>query len=468
MSTVFESRTNRWRGAAHALSAVVVAVCAGAIAVALPACAKKTVEPGAAVVPRYPDFVFPTVPPGVGTPETAALLDQGWRSLQAGDFNGAAQTFDKAVRVAPSFYPAATGLAYVRLAERSHDAAIRGFDGVLRANAGYVPALVGRGDALLAASRPQEALASFRDALARDPSLTAVRQRVEVLDLRLQQEAIGAARRAADAGRYDEARRAYQQAIASSPSSAFLYRDLASVEQLAGDQSAALQHAKQATDLDPADARAWVLLGDLLEASKSFDDAVAAYARAAELEPGPAAAARLDRVRRELAISKLPPEFQHITDAAQATRADVAALVGLRLRRLLERATPRDAVVITDVRGHWAASWIQAVTRAGVMDPYPNHEFQPDAPVRRADLAGVASRLLQLIGASDPKRYRAWQQGRPAIADIPAENVNYAAIAAVVTAGVMPLADGGAFLPARPVSGAEALEVLARVEVLSR
>ncbi len=462
------SRTDRRRWNPRARAAAVLAVPAVIVAIALAACAKKTIVPGAAVAPRYPDFMFPAVPPGVGSPDPVGLLDQGWRSLQAGDFTGAAQAFDKAVRLAPSFYPAATGLAYVRLAERSHDAAIKAFDGVLRADAGYVPALVGRGDALLAASRPQEALASFRDALARDPSLTAVRQRVEVLDLRLQQAALGAARRAADAGRYDEARKAYQQAIASSPSSAFLYRDLASVEHLGGDDASAVQHAKQATELDPADAKAWVLLGELLEAGKNFDGAAAAFARAAELEPGPAAAARVDRVRRELAISKLPPEFQHIADAPQATRADVAALVGLRLGRLLERAGPREGVVITDLRGHWAASWIQAVARAGVMEPYPNHEFQPDAPIRRADLAAVASRVLQLIATPDSKRARAWQQGRPAIADIPAENVNYAAIAMVVTAGVMPLAEGGAFLPARPVGGAELLEVLGRLEVLSR
>ena len=61
----------------------------------------------------------------------------------------------------------------------------------------------------------------------------------------------------------------------------------------------------------------------------------------------------------------------------------------------------RDAkpVVLTDIRGNWAAPWIQAVTRAGVIEAFPNHTFQPNATVRRGDLAQAVSRVLALIGA---------------------------------------------------------------------
>lgn len=452
----------------YPLATIALILCAGLGFLTLAGCATKVIEPEAGTPLRYPDFVFPAVSPGSGSTETMTLVERGWRSLQAGDLRSAEQAFDKAVQLAPSFYAAATGLGYVRLAERSYPAALAAFDGVLRGRAGYVPALVGRGEALLGASRPREALESFQNALAQDPSLTEVQRRVEVLSLRLQQDALGAARRAADAGNYDDARQAYQRAIDASPTSAFLYRDLAGVERLAGDLKAALAHSRQATDLDPGDARSWTQLGELLEASKDNDGAFAVYARAAELEPGAATNERLERVRRLAAQTALPPEFQHIAESSQTTRGELAALVGIRLTRLVEQASPHEAVVITDLRGQWAAAWIQAVTRAGLMDVYPNHEFQPAAPVRRADLAVVASRILQVIGAADPRRYQAWQRGRPLIADIPNGNVHYAAAALVVTAGVMPLVEGGAFLPARPVGGAEALDVLARLEGLGR
>ena len=54
--------------------------------------------------------------------------------------------------------------------------------------------------------------------------------------------------------------------------------------------------------------------------------------------------------------------------------------------------------VVTDVRGHWAQQWITNVVRAGVMDTQPNYTFQPNARVRRGDLAQTVSRVLARRG----------------------------------------------------------------------
>ena len=276
------------------------------------------------------------------------------------------------------------------------------------------------------------------------------------------------ARRAADAGRLEEARRAYERATAESPESGFLYRELAGIARRQGDLDGALGHLRRAVDLDAADARAWVLIGEILEARGDMEGAATAYGRAADIEPGAAAAERLERARRLATLATLPEAFRAIKDAPQVTRGDLAALVGVRLELILQRASPKPVTVITDSRGHWAGAWILAVTQAGVMEVFPNHTFQPGQPMRRADLAMAAGRLLQLVGLSHPERYQEWAAGRPAIADLQPGNLNYAAAALVVTAGVMPLAEGGAFDPTRPVSGAEAVEVVARVEALSR
>jgi tetratricopeptide (TPR) repeat protein len=450
------------------LRAALFLMCAGVGALGLAGCASKVIEPAAGLPPRYPDLLYPTVPDGTGSPDAVALLERGWRFLQAGDLQSAERAFSLALKSSPSFYPAETGLGYVRLTNRAYDAALGAFDAVLKRSDAYVPALVGRGDALLGASRAREAIGSFERALARDPSLAEVRRRVEVVRLRLLQDALGGARRAAEAGDYAAARRAYQEAIDASPDSAFLYRDLAGVERLAGDIDAALGHLKKAADLDPSDAGTWIQMGDLLESRQDFEAAGAAYATAEQLEPGGAATERLGKIKRRAALANLPVELQRVAELGQATRGDLAALLGTRLTRLIEQAPQREAVVITDIGGHWAAAWIHEVTRAGFMDVYSNHEFQPGMPLRRADLAVVASRVLQIIGMAQPQRFQEWQRGRPAIADVEPGNLNYAAAALVVTAGVMPLLDGGAFLPARPASGAEALDVLGRLEVLSR
>jgi len=124
--------------------------------------------------------------------------------------------------------------------------------------------------------------------------------------------------------------------------------------------------------------------------------------------------------------------------------------------------------VVTDARGHWAAPWIMAVVRAGIMEPYPNHTFVPGGVVRRLDLAEAAGRVLGLIAGRRPAQARTWQSARPRIADLPMEHLGYPAVAMVVGANVMPLGEGAAFNPAQVVSGREAIDVVTRLEVLAR
>lgn len=432
------------------------------------ACASRVVPVAVDLAPRYPEFVQPLAPQGLGDAETVNRHERAWQLLQSGDLRNAERAFTQALRQTPSFYPAIAGLGYVRLAQRAFAPALAEFNRALEQENGYVPALVGRGEALLGAARPLEALGSFQVALERDPSLADVRRRVEVVTLRVQQDLLDRARRASDAGSLDEARQAYEQAIAASPDSGFLYRELAAVARRQGDVDGALGQLRRAVGLDASDAASWTAIGEILEAREDYDGAGTAYARAAEIEPGAATGERLARVRRLATLAVLPGEFRAIENREQITRGELAALVGVRLESVLREAPPKPAAVITDSRDHWADRWILAVTRAGVMEVFPNHTFQPAEPLRRADLAVVAGRLLQLASLSRPGRLREWQAGRPVIADLPPAHLSYTAAALVVTAGVMPLIDGGRFEPARPVSGAEAAGVVARVEALSR
>ena len=443
------------------------------------ACAAKVPPVPVATSPHYPDFVFPPVPPPLaGDAAAAGRHERGWRFLQANDLRNAEREFTAALKRNVRFFPADAGLGYVSLAQKDYRSALARFDLALRQSASYPPALVGRGDALLGLARPLEALNAFQAALAVDPSLTIAAERLQMLQLGTLQAEIATARRAADAGRYDEARQAYQRAIAASPESGFLYRDLGTVERKRGDSRAALEAFRKAVAMDPGDARSLVQLGELLEAQGDVDAAVQAYTRAAAVEPGEALAAQLERARARASLSRLPVEFGEIAKTPRLTRGDLAALIGVHFARLLDAQQPRDSVLITDTRGHWAASWILSVVRAGIMEANANHTFQPRSPVRRLDLARAVSRLLDLAAASQPALAARWQSIRPPgagapaggaprrIADLPVSHLGYPAAAQVVSAGVMPLFDDGTFRPAQAVSGEEAVQVLDRVDTL--
>src|SRR5262249_42067942 len=142
-------------------------------------------------------------------------------------------------------------------------------------------------------------------------------------------------------------------------------------------------------------------------------------------------------------------------------------LIGIRLPGLVQSARQRNAVVVTDVRSDWASTWILAVTRAGIMDAFANHTFQPRAVVHRSDLALVMSRLLTRIAGQDPGRGRQWQGARVKFADLASTHLAYPAASIAVAAGVMSADDENKFHPTKIVTGPEALAAVSRAEALT-
>jgi tetratricopeptide (TPR) repeat protein len=431
------------------------------------ACAPKTAPPPVPVAPRFPDFLPLSVPADLAAPDLVDRHDAAWQTLQAGDLRAAERQFAAVVKQMPAFYPSHAGLGYVALARKDFDVAVPLFDEALKTEPAYVPALVGRGEALLAAGDRAGALASFEAAVAADPGLSALRERVAVLRFRGLQDDITAARRAADAGRLADARQLYERALAASPESPFLHRELAAVERREGDLAAALSHAQQATSLDPDEPRGFVLVGDIYEAQGDVARAAEAYAAAAALEPSDELADKIQSLHERAAFAAMPAQYQAIEGSTAVTRAQLAALLGVHLDELLKRARRRTSVVLTDTRGNWAAPWILAVTRAGIMEPFPNHTFQPGTIVRRADLAAAASQALSLIAIERPKLGAAWRNPQRRFPDLPPDHLAYRAAALAVEAGVMAPTSDGTFQLTSPVTGAEALAAVRTLRALA-
>lgn len=440
---------------------------AAAVAVLLPACAARTVTPPAPGAPRFPEFIAPAVPANLAPPAIVQRHDTGWQSLQTGDLRAAERQFAAVLNEVPAFYPSAAGLGYVQLARKDFTRAAAEFDRALTSEPLYVPALVGRGEALLALGDRPGALVSFEKAITIDPTRSVLRERVEVLRFRGLQDDITAARKAAEGGRLAEAREIYTRAIAASPDSSFLHRELSTVERREGNFDAALAHAEKAATLDPNEPRNFVLIGELYEAQSQLARAAEAYTSAAALEPSDALSDKIEALHEKAAFAAMPAEYQAVETAESVTRAQLAALIGVNLDDLLKRTRRRTAVVMTDTRGNWAAPWILSVTRAGIMEAYPNHTFQPNAMVRRLDLASAASQSLSLIAGEKPRLAAAWRNSRRRFPDILPGHLHYPAAALVVEAGVMAPTEDGSFQLTRLVSGAEAVAAVKKLRELA-
>ncbi|MGH9384698.1 MAG: tetratricopeptide repeat protein [Vicinamibacterales bacterium] len=436
----------------------------GLLIAAAVACAPKA-APVVTGAPRHPDFIFPASPEGTPA-DLTALIDRGWQYLQADDVRSAQREFTAVLSRRTGFAPAETAMAYAELAKNSEQAAVERFDRAIKSEGRYVPALIGRGQALLELGRDTDALVSLEAALAADPSLTVLRPRVDVLRFRATQAMLERAKSAANAGRMDEARSVYEQAIAASPDSAFLYRELAAVEQRAGRLDRALEGYQKAAQLDPTDARSLAAAASILEEQGDIIAALASYERARNLDASEVSDADLARIRGKAALTTLPEPYRAIPSSSGITKGDMAALIGVRLESLVVRARPSQ-IIITDIRGHWAERWITAVVRAGIMETLANYQFQPASRVRRGDLALIISRVLTLIASVRPDVAARWKGAMVRISDVPAGHLSYPAVSAAVASGVMPL-EAGAFQLLRVVTGAEALDVTARLEALTR
>jgi tetratricopeptide (TPR) repeat protein len=433
------------------------------------ACAPKVVTAPAVTAPKFPEFTRPVVPPSFAGSPAAVNASQGWTFLQAGDLKAAEREFSAALKTVPAFYPAETSLGYVEMARKDAKAALTHFDRALELSPQHndLSALLGRAQVLLSLNRETEALAAFEAALAADPSQTDLARRIEVLKFRSVEQGLARARDAARAGRLDEALQAYTAAIASSPDSPFLYRELAGVERQKGNADAALEHFRKAVALDPGDAKSFAQIGEILEGGGDFEGAARSYADALAIEANAGVEARLEDVRARAALARLPAEYRAIDQAPQITRADLAALIGIRLPMLLQNTRRGDAAVITDVRNNWAASWILAVARAGVMEPFANHAFQPRTVVRRVDLAQAAARLLSRISARDPARAKPWESARLRFSDLSPGHLAHPAASVAVASGVMKAGPDNSFQPSRPVTGAEAIDAITKIEDLA-
>jgi len=429
---------------------LVTLVLAGGVLL-LGACAPKVVPPP----PEGEDYVYPTPTPEaeVSVKESDAL-EKAWRKVLAGDVEGAIRAYRKILDRRPGLASAETGLAYAHLRGGQAQAAAAQFATTLEHAPGYVPALVGAGTTAFRRGDVDAALALYQQALEAAADNPLVRKRAAGLKLQVTERHMAAAREAARIGDDETAAREYRAALEVAPELAEMRLALAELEVTHGDTAAAVATLRD----DPSsDREVQLRLGQVLLGRGEYDEAQKMYREMLAGDPGDAEARQGERTAQEaLDFQAQPEEYRQIASSARATRADLAALLAVKVGAL-QRLPPREPRLAVDITGSWARESIATVVGLGIMEVYPNHTFEPRGTVRRADLARASSRVLVRLG---------WQGGPgPAPADMRPSHLDHDAVRRVVGAGLMALGPEGQFEPWRPVGGQEATEV---VEALSR
>jgi tetratricopeptide (TPR) repeat protein len=426
------------RTAAVAVVALLLSALAGG-------CGKRVAVP----IPEGEDYVRPAVAPREVSPPEAKALDEAWRDVLSGDAASATRRYQKLLARRPDLAPSRTGLAYARLRAGRLQEAASAFASVLADRPEDVSALVGAGSAAFRRGDLDAAVALYRSAQALAPDDAVVRRRLTTLKLQATERRMGLAQAALDRGDAEAAAREYSAALETAPEVAGVRLALADLLAARGDVAAALT----LLEADPSgDRQVRLRHAALLMDQQEFGRAAEIYRGLLTSDPADTAAREGEKAAREgLELLSMPEEYRLIPDAPRVTRAELAALVAVRVHAL-RRLGPGEPRVALDIGASWAREQVARVLALGIMEVYPNHTFQPGAVVRRVDLARAAARVLERLG---------WPRSAgPAPADMSPSHLDYEAVARVLGAGLMELAPSGAFEPWRPVSGREALDVV--------
>jgi tetratricopeptide (TPR) repeat protein len=400
------------------------------------------------------DYIFPGWRPDEVSKKESQELQSAWGLLQAGEAAQAEKRYRKILSRAPGLVAAETGLAYARLRLGQADEAARLFESTLGRRPDYVPALAGLASAALRRGKPEDALPHLRRAAALDRANEVAQRRFAEVRLQVTDRKVAAAREAALASRVEEAKAAYRQALDVAPELSGVRLELADLLAREG----ATDEASALLEGDPSGERQILLrLAEIREKQEQLEGALDAYRKLLAQDPADREAlAGSRRIRHFLELRQMPEEYRRIVSLPSITRADLAAILAVKLTALSKLPPGRPRVAI-DISGSWARDHIIRALSFDLLPVYPNHTFQPGATVRRGDLARAVQQVLDLMQV--PAR------PGPAVTDMSSANPVHYSAARAVAAGLMDLSPAGAFEPWRPVSGQQAVDV---IEALAR
>jgi tetratricopeptide (TPR) repeat protein len=402
-----------------------------------------------APAPEGEEYRYPVPRRGELTPAEVDRAEEAWRKVLAGDALEAETGYSRLLSQRPASISLLTGLAYARLRAGRIADAERSFDSVLAAEPDYAPALVGGASAALRQGELPKALDLFRRAAAQLPQDAPVRRRVAQAKIQVTEASVAEARDAQEKNDPERAIAAYRRALDAAPEVSEIRLELANLLESTGDILAAMETAQE----NPSRDRSLLLkLAELEVTQREFTLALEIYHELTLRDPkDQEAQARSAEVRKVLEFEGMPEEYRKIYDSPSLTRADLAALVAVKVRAL-GRTKAGEPPVAVDISGSWAREHIIRVLSFGIMELYPNHTFQPGAMVRRGDLADAVARVLDLLHYARSNASQA--------TDVSPHNVLYDGVNRTVGAGLMDLSPTGAFEAWKLVSGREAAGVV--------
>ena len=411
------------------------------------------------------------LPPTQRIPATAEeAYYKGLENLNRGNFESAIQFFNLAIQKNPKYAKAFQGLGDAYAAQEKYELAEKNYLEALELDPRSLPTLLGLGSVQVKQGNHQKALETYRKALEISPQNPVVLNRLKTLQstdfdvhfqkgLELKQQ-----------GQLDAALEEFQAAQRFSPQQVGPLVEIGYIFLEKQDYEEAEKYFQRALTLNPDFVFALLGAGRVRLAKGDLEKAREYFEKVLGLDPENKQAQEfMEKLRESASTAKpVPKEYQEIATRQAITRGDLAVLIliGLDLEEKI-KASPELVSAyrvqpISDIAGHPAKSYIVKVTAYGLMEVFPDHTFQPDEVVTRGELAATIDRIFKAF--SKPLTMVPTPTHETSFKDVLPENIYYQAVVSVSQAGIMNGASDSEFGLDKPVSGSEAMGIIAKVK----
>ncbi len=392
-------------------------------------------------------------------------VEEAWQFLKQGNADKAIKLFSQLYVENPFHY---AGLGYAYYVQNDLTRAEDFFRAAVAQHPDMILGHLGMGQVYQETGREDQAFTEFREVLKRDPEHPWVKPRYEEVKNRKTQEALYEGKTLAAGGDSEAAKTSYLKALYYSPESTDAHKDLADLYLKEKSYDDALVHLKAAAANEPGNEQTLLAYADALFQSDNNAKSLDIYNKVIELDPdNQTAQERIETLKNRLGIFELPSQYDSIPSADAVTKEQMSALISVQFNDVLPDPSHKPPIII-DISTSWATRHILKMATLGILEVFPNHTFQPQRVVTRAELAEI---LFRLISQLEQSNYRFIQQIPPEriqIADVSPDNFYYRPIVMMVSYDIMSLELGRKFNPEQAVSGQEANRYLSLILALIR
>jgi len=410
--------------------------------------------------PPQPSFYLESLPQTV---ETEFSLDERiateeiWKNIREGKGNKALKLLYRLGIKNPAYY---VGLGYSYFLLNKYQASEESFKAALEDYPDMVLIHLGLAQLYQKAGQENLAFTEYREVLKRKPDHSWAQQEYDAIQSKKTEEALNEGKNFLAQGDIERSKQSFLKTLYYSPHSPEAHLALAEIYKADNKFQKALVHLEAISSHEAKNPDFLKNYAETLFRAEQYTKSLEVYKQLLELQPeNQEIQSRIESLKNKLGIFELPNQYHTIPSKEAISREEIASLLAVKFQEIIDEAKGKPRIII-DISTSWATKFILKMTSLGILEVYPNHTFQPQKIITRAEMAEILLRFIDFLKKKGCGLIQQFPPERIRISDVSSDNYYHYPITQILSYQIMDLSPGKAFRPDQPVSGQEVVKIL--------